>query len=113
MRVPLCRGVKTLSKESNTGRSVAQGRGRLRVTGSFDQDLQKKYRIQHHIRLCDTILKSKFDRAHKVCDKKRPMDIQPECRQVWRELEGLAMVKAELMRQLIELEDIHYGEEFW
>ena len=57
---------------------------------------------------CDKILKHKYEKDLRVCDKSKPMKEQSLIEAVWSELEGLALVKAELMRQMIELDEELY-----
>ena len=72
---------------------------------SYDSKLQKKYKLMHNISLCDKFLKINHDKALSICDVKKPLDLQPECKKYWKQLESYAIIRNELKNQLQHIDD--------
>ena len=86
--------------------STIQHRKHIRTTKcSYDSKLQQKYKIMYHINLCDKFLKTNYDKALTICDVNKSIELQPECKESWRQLESYAIIRNELKIQLQHLDD--------
>lgn len=80
--------------------------GRIPVTCNISSTLNKKYKLLHQIDRCNELINKSYARALKVCDVKKPIELQPDCRRLWRILESVAVVKSDLTRQLEDVDKI-------
>lgn len=84
---------------------------RKKIYSSLDKEdiynikLQEKYKIQNMLTFYDKVLAYKFDVASNICDKKICISKQPECYNVWKELERIALLKKSVEQHLHDLND--------
>ena len=59
----------------------------------------------YHINLCDKFLKINYDKALTICDVNKSIELQPECKESWKQLESYAIIRNELKIQLQHIDD--------